>query len=69
MSIMNGYKYLLLLPGVQTHRVVPGASLAPVDHPDEHGLVPGQGVERAPRIPLRRSKDEQLETCAAYDVT
>ena len=67
MSIMNGYKYLLLLPGVQTHRVVPGAALAPVDYPNEHGLVPGQGVQRAPRVPLHRG--EQLATCAAYDVT
>lgn len=65
MSIMNGYKYLLL-PGVKTHRVVPGASLAPVDYPNEYGLVPGEGVQRAPRVPLHRS--EQLVTCASSDI-
>ena len=50
-----------------SHRVVSGAPLAPVDHPDEHSLVPGQYVQRAPRVPLVRS--EQLTLCGSSDVT
>ena len=56
-----------LLPGVQTHGVVSGAPLAPVDHPDEHGLVPGQSVQWAPRVPLVRS--EQLTLCVDHQMS